>query len=299
VSRAATYDLYCRDAASGSARPATPQRVGIVGETVETDLDPEKSWYVWLQAINSGGKSQFSAKALGGLGRSPDAIFATLENLAAWLAGWPQNTPLSPYVVAMQGMDMGGYNAKMPGSDSGDGMMPVYNSFKGRYVSLDLDACTGATIGWGSIPPPDPAARPDKDKLVHLVLPSTSSSVMTPGEIMIGRYNFQYCVNLKTVSFPPNLWAISANAFVGCVSLEALDLPASLESISSEAFSGCSSLKTIVCRAATPPSLSASAFTGLPEDLVIKVPATSVDAYKEHTRWGVYAAKITALDEGE
>jgi hypothetical protein len=295
VSRAVTYDLYYRDAGDGNARPANPQITGIAGESIEPGLDIAKAWYVWVQAVNPGGKSPVSLSGLGGLGRPPGALFASFIDLGGWLANLAQNTPLSPYVVAVTGVNLGGYENAMPGSVSSDGLRSVYESFQGRYVSLDLDACTGATIGWGGSPTQSSADRPHKDKLVHVTLPSTSTSRMTPGKIMLGRVTFQDCVNLRTVRLPTNLCYISSGVFQGCVSLEAVDLPASLELIGGSAFAGCSALKTIVCRAAAPPQLSSNAFTGLPNDLVIKVPAGSVAAYKE--QWSAYAAKITALED--
>jgi hypothetical protein len=287
AARADTYDLYYRDAAESNSNvpPAAPQLTGIAGERVETALDPVKVWYVWVRAVNTGGASLVSLRGMGGLG----PIFSTLADFALWLVSLPQNTPLSPYTVRLD-MHMGSSGNPMPGAAFYDGFRPLYDSFGGRYLSLDLDACTGATIGWGEYYIPNPEGRPNRDKLIHAVPPA--------GATKLGQYNFQDCVNLKTVRFPPNLRAINRNVFEGCVSLEAVDLPATLESIGIEAFSGCSALKTIVCRAATPPSLGGTdVFSGLPETLVIKVPAASVSAYK--TQWSAYAAKITALKEGE
>jgi hypothetical protein len=288
AARAETYDLYYRDAAeSNSDTPlAEPQLTGLAGSTVETALDPAKVWYVWVRAVNAGGASSASLRGMGGLG----PVFSTLTALAAWLVSLPPNTPFSPYAVRLENIHMGASGNAMSGAPSLDGLRPLYDSFGGRYLSLDLDACTGATIGWGTWHAPNPEGRPDRDKLINVVPPA--------GSTKLGQYNFQDCVNLKTVRFPPNLKAINARAFQGCVSLEAVDLPATLESIGTEAFSGCVALKTIVCRAAEPPTLeNSSAFSGLPEYLVIKVPAAGVNAYK--TKWSAYAAKITTMDGEE
>ena len=45
-----------------------------------------------------------------------------------------------------------------------------------------------------------------------------------------------------------------------------------------------------------PPTLSnKNAFSGIPNDCVIYVPAASVDAYKTATNWSNYASKIQAM----
>jgi hypothetical protein len=283
--RAETYDLYYRDAAESNSDipPAEPQLTGIAGSTVETALDPEKVWYVWVRAVNAGGASSASLRGMGGLG----PVFSNLTALVAWLTGLPPNTPLSPYAVRVANMHMGSAGRPMPGAAYDDGFRPLYDSFGGRYLSLDLDACTGATIGWGEYHGIRLEGRPDLDKLIKVVPPA--------GATKLGKYNFQDCINLKIVRFPPNLKAINEKAFRGCASLEVVDLPASLTLIETEAFSGCVALKTVVCRAEMPPTLESSVFLGLPEHLVIKVPAAGVDAYK--TEWSAYAARITALEE--
>jgi hypothetical protein len=272
AARAETYDLYYRDATEGDSQPGTPQITGIVGETTELGLDLGKAWYVWIRAVNDGGESPVSARALGGLGSAPDAVFSSLAGLKSWLSRLPQNTALSAYVVKLKDMNLGGYQNPLPGSPAGDGIKPLYESFGGRYLSLDLDACTGATIGWGSYHVQNSETRPDKDKLVSVILPATSTSTQTPGKLSVGRRNFEDCVNLREVELPENL-----------------------VSIGEKGFSGCANLKTIVCRAVTPPSVASDAFSGLPGDLVIKVPAVAEATYRAHPRWGVYT--ITALEE--
>lgn len=52
---------------------------------------------------------------------------------------------------------------------------------------------------------------------------------------------------------------------------------------------------TLICRATTPPTISSQAFISAP--LSIKVPASSVNAYKSATNWSTYASIITAIDE--
>lgn len=61
----------------------------------------------------------------------------------------------------------------------------------------------------------------------------------------IGRFAFQNCNNLKTITLPENLNIIEQNAFENCTSLENLDIPDSVETIYYSAFKGCTGLQTV------------------------------------------------------
>ena len=52
---------------------------------------------------------------------------------------------------------------------------------------------------------------------------------------------------------------------------------------------------TFICRATTPPTISNPVFSSAPS--IIKVPASSVEAYKAATNWSTYASIITAIEE--
>lgn len=74
--------------------------------------------------------------------------------------------------------------------------------------------------------------------------------------------------------------------------LTSINIPEGMTSIGKRAFSGCFSLATVTCLATKPPSLGTDVFKNS-SDLQIRVPAGSVDAYKD--AWSAYADKIVAI----
>jgi hypothetical protein len=232
---------------------------------------------VWVRSLNSQGFS--------GYGSPRSGLFSSLATLAEWLGESALNKTSNPYRLGLKGIDL----SKLGGGS--DGMKPLFATFQGRYLELDLDACTGATIGWGSSSAQTSEGRPDKDKLIAVTLPSAAETWR------VGRNAFENCVNLVSVTFPPRLRDMGDNAFRGCVSLKQADLPASLVHIWPNAFSGCSSLKTLIVRASYPPVVEGNAFNGCPADLSIRVPAGSVALYRGAAGWKNFT--IATLKEGE
>jgi hypothetical protein len=286
VSGAEEYRVYWRE------RDAAGEPV-LAGTYTSTEaslaLPAGKIYRVWAVAVNAGGESPQGA---GTERMLPSAFHQTLEALASWLGLQPAgSSPDAPHIAALENVDIrSGAGSK----DTSDGLRLLYDSFQGRYTALDLDACTGATIGFAGYGNSSiflGASRPDKDKLVSLVLPETATRV--------GWHNFHDCVNLRTVTFPPRLRSIGDYAFQGCASLEAADLPSDIRTIGAGGFSGCSSLRTLIVRASSPPTLGSGALSGCPADLSIRVPAASVAAYKANIGWNTYAAQISALAENE
>lgn len=75
-------------------------------------------------------------------------------------------------------------------------------------------------------------------------------------------------------------------------SLAVVDLCAVTTRIGWKAFTA---VDTFICRATTPPTISNQVFSYAPS--IIKVPASSVEAYKAATNWSTYASIITAIEE--
>jgi hypothetical protein len=217
------------------------------------------------------------------------ARFGSIAALAAWLSDAAPNTADNPYPLDLEGINVKSDNLSPNelGYSKTDGLGNLYAAFQGRYVALDMDACTGASIPFSSFNAAQGRTRPDQDKLVCLILPRTIRTV--------GGNSFTNCVNLKSVIFPDSLQLIRQESFAGCTSLETLEFPASLTWIENS-FRGCTSLKTIVCHAPTPPDILYSwrEFGGAPLE-AIYVPADSVDAYKAAYGWKDYAAIIKPI----
>lgn len=74
-------------------------------------------------------------------------------------------------------------------------------------------------------------------------------------------------------------------SFEGNSTLTSISLPSSITDIEYYAFSGCSSLTSVSCYATVPPTLGTNVFNGIKEQLVVFVPATSIDLYQEAAGW--------------
>ena len=112
----------------------------------------------------------------------------------------------------------------------------------------------------------------------------------------INPYAFQGCSNLKSIILPESLRIVHDSAFYDCYSLSNIILPANISTIRSDAFNGCLSLKEIQCKAATPPSLTITAFANTPDDMIIYVPEVSLNAYMAAETWAAIAGKLVGYD---
>jgi hypothetical protein len=228
--------------------------------------------------------------------QAPEGSFASLEDMASWLASRPENTPETPYSVTLSGVDLSG------------GLNPLFATFQGRYVSLDLGACTLRDIPVER----NIEARENRDRLVSLTLPLDLQS--------IGAYAFYLSSSLKTLVLPDSLREIGDSAFAEC-GIGELELPARLQTIQAGAFAGCPALKRVVisdslsavgtyafalCPSlvecvlpAKPPALGSSVFAGS-GDLVFLVPDTpSLFSYQEAPSWLVYRFRLSLQNPEE
>jgi len=121
----------------------------------------------------------------------------------------------------------------------------------------------------------------------------------------IGLMAFSQCKNLETVTFAEGsqLETIGVFTFELCTSLASITIPASVIFIDRLAFYGCTNLEIVTVLATTPPELGELAFYYwdgdegvLIEGLTIRVPASSVNAYKTNPDWEEYADIIVAIE---
>lgn len=88
---------------------------------------------------------------------------------------------------------------------------------------------------------------------------------------------------------------IPSYAFESCAALTELILPSCINSIGWYALQNCKNLSVLTCYAVIPPTLSYGVFDGVDKSLVIKVPAQSIDLYKNATGWKDFT--ILAADD--
>ena len=124
---------------------------------------------------------------------------------------------------------------------------------------------------------------------------SLTSITLQDGLTSIGEGAFNRCTSLASITFPSSLTSIGTVAFYNCASLTSITLPEGLMSIGNNVFTGCTSLSLVTSLPTVPPSLGTYFFENTHANLVIKVPAQSVNAYKTATNWGYYADKISAI----
>jgi len=118
--------------------------------------------------------------------------------------------------------------------------------------------------------------------------------VFPTGLIYIGDNAFNYCTNLEQVTFPTGLTYIGDNAFNG-TKIDQIVLPNELITINNYAFNWCKSLICVTSLAEIPPTLGLGVFNNTHSNLVINVPANSVETYKTAVGWSVYADKIEEI----
>ena len=70
--------------------------------------------------------------------------------------------------------------------------------------------------------------------------------------------------------------------------LETVYLPASIEKIGNRAFAECSQLSSISLYAMTPPALESEVFKGVPDGLVVYVPAGAIGQYQDSEAWSKF-----------
>lgn len=135
--------------------------------------------------------------------------------------------------------------------------------------------------------------------------------------ITVGDGAFQGWSSAVSVAFPPSLQNLSNYAFYGFSSMLELDLsmtkisyinafafalwvnarvvklPATVTELNGYSFQNLQSCESFSILSPSPPYLSDTALSGLSASCIIKVPASSVNAYK--SSWSAFAARIQAI----
>lgn len=98
--------------------------------------------------------------------------------------------------------------------------------------------------------------------------------------------NYKNC-SLLDLSRVTGVTAVPSYAF-DYTNLETVYLPATIEKIGARAFAECANLSSITIYAMTPPTLESGVFQGVPEGLVVYVPAAAISQYQDHDTWGKF-----------
>ena len=123
------------------------------------------------------------------------------------------------------------------------------------------------------------------------------ASVTIPDDVpSIGSSAFNACYCLASVTIPDDVTSIGSSAFSACYCLASVTIPDDVTSIGSNAFKNCNSMAyyDFTTCTAVPTLAATSAFTGIPADCEIRVPAALYDEWIAATNWATYAANIKA-----
>lgn len=112
----------------------------------------------------------------------------------------------------------------------------------------------------------------------------------------LGSSAFVQCTSLVEVHLPEGLAAIGSSAFSGCYSLISITLPQGLTELGDQVFANCINLAEVILNSPVPPEIPALSqiFENTSADLLIRVPAGTVDAYKTASGWSEYASRIVS-----
>ena len=133
------------------------------------------------------------------------------------------------------------------------------------------------------------------DAVPWCISTSLNEVVLSDGVTSIGKYMFNGCSVLQTITIPSSVTTVGDHAFNGCSALKTIAIPSTVVSIGDYAFNGCSGLTFAVFKG-TPTlgtdsfKLSDSAFT-----LAVSVQDGYLDKVKDTNVVGSYATILNAV----
>lgn len=117
------------------------------------------------------------------------------------------------------------------------------------------------------------------------------------GVTSIGSSAFYNCYSLASITIPEGVTSIGGYAFNGCYSLASITIPESVTSIGSHAFNNCYGMRYYDFTAcpSIPALSSTSAFSSIPSDCQMLIPAALYDEWSAATNWATYASYMVAV----
>ena len=126
---------------------------------------------------------------------------------------------------------------------------------------------------------------------------SLASITIPNGITSVGDSAFHNCRSLASITIPNGITSIDGLSFYSCYSLASITIPNGITSVGDSAFKNCRGVVFYDFTACTtvPTLASTTAFTGIPADCKIRVPAALVNAWKAATNWATYADHIVGV----
>ena len=117
------------------------------------------------------------------------------------------------------------------------------------------------------------------------------------GVTSIGAYAFGNCYSIASITMPDGVTSIGQSAFSQCGSLASITMPESITSIVAFTFGNCygAAFYDFTAYTTVPTLENTNAFSNIPADCQIRVPAALVDEWKAATNWSTYADHIVGV----
>lgn len=134
---------------------------------------------------------------------------------------------------------------------------------------------------------------------------SLTSITIPSGVTIIGDFAFMSCRSLKSVIIPNKVKSIGFQAFQYCSNLKTVNIGSSVERIGTKAFADCTELADVYCYAENVPEMKTDfnvtvidAFENSHiEDIILHVPAASVNLYKAVEPWKSFKSIVGVESE--
>ena len=126
---------------------------------------------------------------------------------------------------------------------------------------------------------------------------SLTSITIPNGVTSIRRGAFTSCSSLASITIPNSVTNIGSTAFYNCYALASITIPNGITKIDNQCFYNCYGVAfyDFTAHTTVPTLANTNAFTGIPADCQIRVPASLVDAWKAATNWSTYADHIVGV----
>lgn len=97
-----------------------------------------------------------------------------------------------------------------------------------------------------------------------------------------------YKTALDTLVLPDSVEVVGDYSFAYCRHLRSITFGRGVTRVGNYSFTECEALKEVVVLPTTPPDIQYTAFNEKPENVVLRVPAEAVEAYRRHPVWGTF-----------